>query len=130
MTQDTAIFPELHGHQYMSLITLRKNGAAIPTTVWFAIEDGKLYVLTGKKTGKYKRIRNNPRVQLAACNMFGNRLYSPYVEGRARIMAPEEEHIAKAALNRKYGLWKNVSDFIDALTGQDKTFVHLEIVPA
>lgn len=129
MTQ-TTIFPELEGYNYVSLMTFRKSGVGVRTPVWFAIENKKLYVLTANTTGKYKRIRNNPRVQLAACNVIGMTFQNPSAEGRARIMEPHEEVVAKAALNRKYGLWKNISDFFDALLGLDKNFVHLEIVPA
>jgi len=55
-----SIPPEIHDKKYVSLVSFRKNGAAVPTPVWFGEKDGKLYVMTRSDSGKYKRIRNNP----------------------------------------------------------------------
>ena len=44
---------------------------AVPTTVWFALVDGKAYVFTGANSGKAKRIHNNPRVTLTPSNFRG-----------------------------------------------------------
>jgi PPOX class probable F420-dependent enzyme len=56
----------------MSLETFRKNGEGVKTPVWFAEEDGALYVTTLSTTGKAKRIRNIPRVRIAPCDRSGN----------------------------------------------------------
>lgn len=32
----------LKGHRYVNLTTFRKSGEAIPTTVWFALVDGRV----------------------------------------------------------------------------------------
>jgi len=66
-----AIPKEIQGQKYVSLITFRKNGQAVKTPVWFAERDGKLYVQTRSDSGKYKRIRNNPQVEIAPCTMSG-----------------------------------------------------------
>ena len=57
-------FELLEGYRYVSMVTYRRSGEGVPTTVWFALVDGKAYVFTGTQTGKAKRIRNNPRVRL------------------------------------------------------------------
>ncbi|NJP07331.1 MAG: PPOX class F420-dependent oxidoreductase [Chloroflexaceae bacterium] len=130
MTQETTtVFPDLHDYRYANLITFRKSGEEVPTTIWFAIEDGKLYVTTGAKSGKVKRIRNNAHVLLEASTMQGKTL-GPRVTAHARVMSADEEIAAKIALNRKYGLVKSAFDFFMALTGQDRENVYLEIVPA
>jgi PPOX class probable F420-dependent enzyme len=69
MTQQsrTVVFPNLQGHQFMSLITFRKNGEPVSTVVWFAQEADKLYVLTAADAGKVKRIRQNAQVEVAPC---------------------------------------------------------------
>jgi hypothetical protein len=59
-----AIPDEIRGRKYIDLATFRSSGAALHTPVWFAEANGKLYVMTSSKLGKYKRIRNNPRVTM------------------------------------------------------------------
>ncbi len=49
------------GQKYISLITFRKSGVAVPTPVWFVELNRKLYVITRNDSGKYKRIRNNKK---------------------------------------------------------------------
>jgi PPOX class probable F420-dependent enzyme len=58
-------FDALANQQFMNLITQRKSGADVATPVWFAQDDNRLYVMTDRTAGKVKRIRNNPRVQVA-----------------------------------------------------------------
>jgi len=119
-------FPLLQKHQFMSLETLRKSGAAVVTPVWFAQEGETLYVYTSAKAGKLKRIRNNPLVRVAPCTASGN-LLGDYAEGRAREL-PENEHAhANGTLNRKYGLQKRLISFINRIRGGKATF--LEITP-
>ncbi len=65
-------FDALGGERYVRLSTFRKSGAAVPTPVWFARLGENLYVVTGRNTGKVKRIRNNPDVTLAPSD-FGGR---------------------------------------------------------
>lgn len=124
------IFPELHGHDYALLTTFRKNGTAIPTPIWFAIADDRLYILTMNNSGKVKRIRHTPAVELAACNRDGTKILGPTVHGVARILPVEETTPAKIALNRKYGILKSAFDLMMAVTGKVKDRVYLEIVPA
>jgi uncharacterized protein len=46
----------------MRMTTYRRNGEAVPTTVWFAILDGRVYVFTDLHSDKAIRISNNPFV--------------------------------------------------------------------
>ncbi len=63
--------PEIAGQKYISLASFRKSGDAVRTPVWFGEKDDKLYVMTRSDSGKYKRIRNNPKVRIAPCTMRG-----------------------------------------------------------
>jgi len=65
-------FTALNNAQYMSLKTFRKNGDGVPTPVWFAEENDKLYVMTLAHAGKVKRIRNNSTIEIAPCDVRGN----------------------------------------------------------
>lgn len=95
-------FAPLDGHQYMNLTTFRKNGQAVPTPVWFAREGDRVYVVTFGASGKAKRIRVTPRVQLAPSDGRGKPLGAT-VEARARILESAAEQQGRHALARKYG---------------------------
>ena len=95
----------LQGHEYVSLATLRRNGQEVRTPVWFAEHAGKLYVMTRNDSGKFKRIRNQPRIRLAACTVRG-KVTGGWIDGQARILDRAEEGVARQALARKYFLMR------------------------
>ena len=97
----------LAGEKYINLETYRKNGQGVRTPVWFVEMingDGSvLYVRTSDDTGKYKRVRNNPSVQIAPCDMRGG-VKGNWVKGEARIADEEEKIKAFKMLEKKYGI--------------------------
>jgi uncharacterized protein len=95
--------PEIHGQKYISLITFRRNGTAVPTPVWFGENNGKLYVMSRDDSGKYKRIRNNSQVHIAPCTMRG-KITGPEFAATARILPPEDWSSARHTVHRKYWL--------------------------
>ena len=109
---------EFQGQKYLSLITFRKNGSAVPTPVWFAEADGKFYVMTRSDSGKYKRIRNNPEVRIAPCNIRG-KITGPQFPARARILPAEEWDLARRAVRAKYwitritALWSKKNIYLE-----------------
>jgi len=112
-----AIPPEIHGQSYICLTTFRKSGVAVPTPVWFGEGDGKLYVKTRNDSGKYKRIRNNSRVQVARCTMRGT-VTGPQFEATARILPRQNWPAAQKLINRKYWLarmpiWSKKNEFVE-----------------
>jgi uncharacterized protein len=91
---------------YLNLETLRKNGAAVKTPVWFVEDCGMLYVRTMAGSGKVKRVRNNSQVQIAPCKMDGAPL-GGWTNASARIVTdPEIERKVDQLLGKKYGLMK------------------------
>src|SRR5580704_7783028 len=61
-------FQELAAARYVSLMTFRRNGIGVPTPLWIAPHDGKLYAVTDGTSAKMKRLRATDRVRLAACD--------------------------------------------------------------
>ena len=108
---------EIHGQRYISLATFRKSGVAVYTPIWFA-EDDKLYLMTSSKTGKYKRIRNNPQVKIAPCTIRG-KIIGPEFPATARILPPEEFARVRRMISAKYWLarvpflWRNTDSTIE-----------------
>ncbi|HEY1249362.1 MAG TPA: PPOX class F420-dependent oxidoreductase [Nitrososphaera sp.] len=91
------------GEKYINLETYRKNGLGVKTPVWFVESDGMLYVRTSNDTGKYKRIRNNPSVQIAPCDMRGG-LKGEWIKGEARMANEDEKLKGLKMLEKKYGM--------------------------
>lgn len=109
---------EIHGQRYISVATFRKSGAAVYTPIWFAEENDKLCFMTSSKLGKYKRIRNNPRVKIAPCTIRG-KITGPEFAATVRIMRPEENAHARELINAKYWLarvpffWRNTDVYLE-----------------
>ena len=99
----STIPPEIHGQKYISVATFRKNGTAVYTPVWFAEDNGKLFVMTRSDSGKYKRLRNNPDVKIAPCTIRGT-ITGPEFSAKARILPENEWGPARDAIRTKYWL--------------------------
>lgn len=126
-------FAALRGSRYASLATYRKSGAGVPTPVWFARpSDGpgdRLYVVTGRHTGKAKRIRNDPRVTLRPCD-FRGKPSGGGVRALARLVDDEGvSALADRALREKYGWQYRAFLRVEALRGAADDMVFLELLP-
>ena len=98
-----ATLGQLGSEKYLLLTTYRKDGRAVSTPLW-AVPDGDgLMFWTPTDTGKLKRIRNNGRVTVQACDFRGNPSGEP-VEAQARIGDADDRRRVGAAIIRKYGL--------------------------
>ena len=121
-------FAAFAGHKYLNLETFKKSGEGVKTPVWFAADpsasldsnDAKLYVYTIGVSGKVKRIRNNPRVKIAPCDMRG-RVLGEWVEARVAIVTSEEAARGMRLLNKKYSPWKQMLDFFAMFRRRERT---------
>jgi PPOX class probable F420-dependent enzyme len=120
----------LSAEKYLSLATFRKSGKEVKTPVWFAEQDGKLYVFTMADSGKVKRLRNSSRSRIAACDMRGN-VHGDWVDADTVILDnPADQEKARLALRRKYRLQMLVADVFGFITGRRQRRAYLEITPA
>jgi len=118
---------ELDRERYLSLATFRRSGRAVKTPVWFARRGERLYVFTEARAGKVKRLRNDPRARVAACDVRG-RVRGPWAPARARVVDdPAAERDAYAALRAKYGWQMRAVDFFSRLAGRIDGRAVLEI---
>lgn len=67
----TSALLALGNERYVSLTTFRRSGERVSTPVWIARDGDFLVVTTPAGSGKVKRLRNSPRVQLQPCNRMG-----------------------------------------------------------
>src|SRR5271157_5739973 len=117
--------------KYFSLETFRKTGVGVRTPVWFAEDPAPgalttFYVYTLPDSGKVKRIRNNPRVRIAPCNMRGD-LRGAWVDAHARFCVGDEVGKGQSLLKQKYGLAKRIGDFFSRLRGRVQCVLAIEI---
>lgn len=117
----------LANEQYLSLETYRKTGAPVLTPVWFAEENGEVYVYSLAEAGKVKRIRNNARVRVAPCDMRG-KLKGEWIDGLARILDGAEVERANSLLDQKYGIMKKFGNLTSKLLGRKRTFIAIQVV--
>ena len=121
-------FAAFAGHKYLNLETFKKSGDGVKTPVWFAAEpsarldsnEAKVYIYTIGVSGKVKRVRSNPRVKIAPCNMRGRAL-GEWVEVRAEIVTGEEAARGMHLLNKKYFPWKQLLGFFASFSQRERT---------
>lgn len=121
-------FAGFAGQKYLNLETLKKSGQGVKTPVWFAADPSakldsagaKLYVYTIGESGKAKRIRNNPSVTIAPCNMRGD-VQGDWVPARAEIVSGAEAAHGIQLLNKKYFPWKQLLAFFASFRKRQPT---------
>ena len=122
---------ELRDAKYINLRSFKKDGQPVDTPVWFAqAAPDRLVVFTDGTSYKVKRIRRNPSVEIARCDMRG-KLLGPWSPATCRPLeqAQEPARIAAAydALNAKYGLLMRLGTVVATLFGRSKRRLILEI---
>lgn len=111
----------------MNLRSFRKDGTPVDTPVWCTPYDGKLVCYTDDRTYKAKRVRRNPHVELAACDVVG-RCSTAWYRARCRIVDdPAERARMFDRIRDKYGFHWYVSLWGSLLTNRVKHRVVLEL---
>lgn len=108
------------------LVTYRRDATPVPTPVWAAEQDGRLYVRSERSSGKVKRLRRDPRLLVAPCTVRGEPLGAP-LEARARVLGAEDETLAETALATRYGAGRALFEWMMDRLRVDMCY--LEIVP-
>src|SRR3979409_1764371 len=112
------------GRKYISLETFKKNGQGVKTPVWFVLHHNAFYVYTEADSWKVKRIRNNPRVRVAACSMRGD-IKGPWLDATASLVEGDERLAANTLLDRKYFL-KKVFNVLTRLNRHERAMIKIE----
>jgi PPOX class probable F420-dependent enzyme len=114
--------------KYVNLRSFKRDGSPVDTPVWFATLDDSIVIFTDGTSYKVKRIRRNPKVELARCDVRGG-LLGPWLPGNCRVVESEPELIRRAydALNAKYGFLMRIGTFFATLAGRVKRRKILEV---
>ena len=127
MQSSDSAFAALGNEQFLSLTTFRKSGERVSTPMWVAREGDALIMFTPQASGKVKRLRNSPRVELRPCDRFGRvKDGVEPVAGMAEVLTDEDSRErATGIIRRKYGLGYRVVMGIERLIkfGQEKRVI-------
>jgi PPOX class probable F420-dependent enzyme len=122
----TNALTQFEKQRYLNMETYRKTGKPVATPLWFAEENGTLYVYSLANAGKVKRIRNNPKVRIVPCDMRG-KPKGEWVEARARIMDERGATLGHNLLIKKYGWMKRIGDVFSKLMQRQRVVIALTI---
>lgn len=94
--------------RYAQLRSLRRDGTAVDTPIWFAY-DGDALVFRTKIGPKTKRLTARPDVELVPCDYRGHtRPGAPTLAGSAEILSGAEAERGNRLLHRRYGWQWNI----------------------
>jgi PPOX class probable F420-dependent enzyme len=110
--------------RYLNLESFKRDGTPVQTPVWFAEDQGVLYVYTLANAGKVKRIRRNPHIRIAPCTMRGY-VIGPWVEAEATIVDATTAAHGHALLRCKYGWMKRIGDLVSRLRHRERVVLAL-----
>jgi hypothetical protein len=98
----TRLNPMQYVEQRTVLLTsFKRDGTPVGTPVHIAVDGGRIYFRSYEKAWKTKRIRRDPRIEIAPSTVRGEPT-GPATEARARILEGEEAKVAARAIGRKY----------------------------
>ena len=90
--------------QYLNLETVRKNGQAVKTPVWFARDGDALLVWTEADSGKARRIRRDGKVRVVPSSISGEPV-GEWVNATASADdSPEAVKYVSGKFSKKYGM--------------------------
>lgn len=100
-----ATLASLAPHRFVSLTTFRRSGEPVATPVWVVGDGADLLVLTPAGTGKLRRLRRDPRVEVRPCTRQGRvHTHAPVAAGHAEVVTdPAAVDSVRERLHAKYG---------------------------
>ena len=119
-------FAEVAKSDYILLTTFTKDGRPKPTAIWAVPEGDRLVAITQEQSWKVKRIRNTPRVTIAACDMRGNPK-GEAVEAVAAILDKSANGATYDGIGKRYGLIGKTFNLFSKLRGGMTNNVSIEL---
>lgn len=116
-------FAALGDERYLSLTTFRKSGERVSTPVWVGRDGDALVVTAPEASGKVKRLRTSPRVELRPCGRTGRvEAGVDPLPGVAEVRTDEaSRERSTGIIRRKYGLEYRIVMAIERLTKSGRT---------
>jgi PPOX class probable F420-dependent enzyme len=112
------------------LTTYKRDGTPVGTAVNIAVDGGRAYVRSAGNTGKIKRVRNNPEVEVAPCKPSGQPT-GPAIHAHARVLNEDDEAETKRAsdlINHKHPIVQRAAVQLGHKLMRYKT-MYIELTP-
>ncbi len=119
--------------KYVSSTTFRKSGTPVSTATWIVdLDGGRVGFWTSSKSGKYKRLRNNPRITLQASDGRGRvKAGTAAVEGTVNLSTSGPDFDAvQSKVRAKYGFMVPVSNLFNTIGHIGKSFPYGDVAVA
>lgn len=111
----------------MNLRSFRKDGTPVDTPLWVVPVDEHFGSYTDDRSFKYKRLRRNSQVEVAACDVWGRRS-TPWYAAECRIVEePARRQTIFDLIRDKYGIHWKLSLWGSLLTNRVKHRAVLEV---
>jgi uncharacterized protein len=119
--------------KYVSTTTYRKSGTPVSTATWIVdLDGGRIGFWTSSKSGKYKRLRNNPRITVQPSDGRGKaKAGTAPVEGTASLSTSGPDFDAvQSKVRAKYGFMVQVSNLFNTIGHIGKSFPYGDVAVA
>jgi PPOX class probable F420-dependent enzyme len=106
----------LSDEKYVAVTTYRKVGTTVATPTWIVpLDEDRVGFWTSSASGKYKRLRNNPKVLVQPADGRGRvKAGTQPVGGTAELVTSGAEFDAiQSKIRAKYGLMVRISGFFN-----------------
>ena len=127
MMYPTSVLEPFVRHWAVLLTTYKRDGTPVGTAVNIVVEGDHAYFRTWDTAWKFKRMSNDPRVEVAPCTPLG-RPTGPAIPAHVRVLEGKESDHARRLMAREYPLMHGILvPLVHRLRG-NKT-MHLELRP-
>jgi PPOX class probable F420-dependent enzyme len=116
--------------KYVCTTTYRKSGTAVSTPTWIVdLDGGRVGFWTSSKSGKYKRLRNSPRITLQPSDGRGKvKAGTAPLAGTANLATSGPDFDAvQSKVRAKYGFMVTMSHFFNTLGHLGKSFPYGDV---
>lgn len=119
-TTDTSALDDA---KYVALTTFRRNGDPVVTPVWTVPHGDGWACTTGPESFKVKRLRNDPRIEVAPCDVRGRvAAGAPRFAGAGRVVTDRDEFLQiNRAVSKKYRVFSTLMDAWEKVAGLFRT---------
>jgi PPOX class probable F420-dependent enzyme len=116
--------------KYVSSTTFRKSGTPVSTATWIVdLDGGRVGFWTSSASGKYKRLRNNPKITLQPSDGRGKvKADTALVRGTVELLTSGPDFDAlQSKVRAKYGFMTSMTRFFNTVGHLGRKFPYGDV---